>query len=140
MTIRTFTGLANTRRGQTQQLNHAFHGMAEDMKRRAVAAADCDQPTTLPAALRVIESLQQQLADAQALIDDMRAQANSDVPAESAPERRLSGYWDSKMVAEMSGVAVCTICRNAKSLGGIKLGGDWVFPKNTTYGIKRQQK
>ena len=80
--------------------------------------------------------LWQRLADAEALIAEMRAYANSDEPAAAKP----SAYWDSKRVARESNVAVCTICRNADKLGGTKLGGDWVFPVGTTYGKQRRRK
>jgi len=44
-------------------------------------------------------------------------------------------------VAEKSGVAICTICRNADKLGGTQLAsGDWVFPVGTTYGRRRKAK
>jgi hypothetical protein len=136
--INRFSPLGTTRAGQTAQVNHAFKGLAADMKRKqAVAAPDCDEPQTLEQAKRVIAHLQSQLADAQALIDEMRATANSDAPAAVTSSTK---FWDSKRMAKESGVAICTICRNAESLGGIKLGGDWLFPAGTTYGKKRTRK
>jgi len=137
---RRFTGIADTQKGRTRQITKAYKGMADDLNhRRAVAAVDCDQPTTLPAALMVIEALKQQLADAQNLIDDMRAQANSDAPAGSAAAMIKS--WSTKTVADKSGVAICTIIRNVDKLGGWQLdSGDWRFPVGTTYGRRRKAK
>jgi hypothetical protein len=84
----------------------------------------------------LVASLQNQLADAQRLIEEMRAQANSDAPVATVGTAK---YWDTKRMAKESGVAICTICRNADALGGIKLGGDWLFPAGTTYGKKRKR-
>jgi len=136
MTSRHYLNLAATQSGRTRQIAKGYRGLAEDMKRRQSDQADCDQPQTLEEALRVIASLQQQLADAQTLINDMRGQANSDAPAEAG-----SQSWSTKTVADKSGVAICTIIRNVDVLGGWQLeSGDWRFPVGTTYGRRRKAK
>lgn len=133
-----FAGLGKTQMGRSAQINRGYKGMADEMKRKKQAVdVDCDEPQTLPDALRLIAHLRNQLADAQAIIEDMRTQANGDHNAES--DQKV-GYWDSKRVAKESNVAVCTICRNAAEMGGIKLGGDWLFPAGTTYGRRRKTK
>lgn len=133
-----FTGLAATQRGRTGQVAKAFKGLAADMKRRqTIESPDCDEPQALDAAKRVIVALQQQLADAETLIDEMRAAANSDAPAATADTVHL---WNTARVARESHVAVCTICRNVDLLGGIRVGKDWLFPVGTTYGRKRKAK
>ena len=137
MTSRAFTGLATTRTGQTKQIDKAFKGMAAELKRRqAVQTADCDEPQSIEQYKLLVASLQNQLADAQALIEEMRTQANSDAPVATVSTAK---YWDTKRMAKESGVAVCTICRNADVLGGIKMGGDWLFPAGTKYGKKRHR-
>ncbi|MBA3948124.1 MAG: hypothetical protein H0X37_26690 [Herpetosiphonaceae bacterium] len=136
-TTSRFGALSKTQAGRTGQINRAYKGLAEDMKRKAIAVPDCDQPQTLEQALRVIVDLQSKLADAQNLIEDMRANANSDAPVATTSTAK---YWDTKRVAKESGVAICTICRNVDVLGGFKLGGDWLFSVGTTYGKKRKRK
>lgn len=136
MTMTNFTGLGTTRTGQTKQVNRGYKGLAADMKRKQSVAVE-PVPMTAAQYECIITDLRQQLADAQALIAEMRAQANGDAPAAAISTTK---YWDSKTVAEKSGVAVCTICRNADTLGGMKLGGDWLFPAGTTYGHKRNRK
>lgn len=137
-TARAYSGLAATRTGQSKQVDKAFKGMADELKRRkAVQAADCDQPQTLEQAQRVIASLQNQLADAQRLIEDMRAQANSDAPVATVSSTK---YWSTERMAKESGVAICTICRNADALNGIMVGGVWLFPAGIKYGKKRNRK
>ena len=130
------TSLARTLTGRTRQITNAYRGMADEMKRKQSVVIE-DVPMTIQQYECIIEDLRQQLADAEALIQDMRRQANSDAPA-AAPSS--TKYWDSKRVAKESKVAVCTICRNADTLGGIKLGGDWLFPAGTTYGKRRKSK
>lgn len=139
MTTRTFTGLADTATGRTRQITKAYKGLADDLKRRSAGQpADCDEPQTLKQAKLVIASLRNQLADAQTLIDEMRAQANSDA---AAPVVTTSASWTTKTVAEKSNVAICTIIRNADNLGGWQLqSGDWLFPVGTTYGRRRKAK
>lgn len=133
----TFIHLAATRNGQTQQINRAYKTMAADLKCKAVQAPDCDDPSTLShkQLVSLVLSLQNQLADALALLEEGRTAAYSD-----ASVTGTTAYWDSKHVADESGVAVCTICRNAKELGGTKLAGDWLFPVGTTYGRRRKSK
>ena len=133
--------VGSTLRGRTSQITRAYRGMADEMKhKKAVQAADCDQPQTLEQALRVIADLQNRLADAQTLIEEMRAAANSDQPDVPAVASSKPKYWDTKRVAKESGVAICTICRNVEALGGFMMDGGWWFPANTTYGKKRSRK
>lgn len=137
---RAFTGVAATRTGQTGQVNRAFKGMADEMKSKKVdQLADSDHLNRLThrQLVSLVFSLQNKLIEKQATVDEMRAEANSDAPIAAASTAK---YWDTKRMAKESGVAVCTICRNADTLGGIKLGGDWLFPAGTTYGKKRQRK
>lgn len=135
---RSFTGIAATKSGQSQQLDRIFKNMARNLKsRNAAQPVELDEPQTLADAKRVIAHLRNQLADAQNLIDDMRAQANSDAPTVTASTE----FWDTATVARKSGnVSISTICRNAVALGGTKLGGDWMFPVGTTYGKRRKSK
>lgn len=135
MTVRMFNDLGKTRAGQSRQINRAFSGLADELERRRAANIE-DAPMTAAQYERRIADLEQKLADAEALISEMRAYANGDEPAAVKP----TTYWDSKRVARESHVAVCTICRNADKLGGTKLGGDWVFPVGTTYGKQRRRK
>jgi hypothetical protein len=145
-----FTGLAATQRGRTGQVAKAFKGLAADLKNKQVFNPDCDEPQTLEAAKRVIVALQQQLADAEALIAEMRAASNSDAPAATADAEANSDapaatadtvhLWNTARVARESHVAVCTICRNVDLLGGIRVGKDWLFPVGTTYGRRRKRK
>jgi hypothetical protein len=138
-TTSRFTGLAATQRGRTQQVNKAFRGIAEDLKnRKAVQTADCDEPQTVEQYKLLVARLRNQLADAQALIDEMRASANSEAPA--AEVVTSAKLWSTERVAKESHVAICTICRNADLLGGIKIGKDWLFPAGTTYGRRRKRK
>src|SRR6185503_3779239 len=109
MTTRHFTGLAATRTGQTKQVNKAYKGLAADLKRKQSVAVKA-VPMTAKQYECLIADLRQQLADAEALITEMRKHANSDAPAVAVSTAK---YWDSKRVAKESGVAVCTICRNA---------------------------
>lgn len=133
-----FTGLAATETGRTRQIAKAFHGMAEDMKTRAVASADCDEPKTLAQAKRVIASLRNKIAEYEDLLNEIRAEANSDAPT---PAVTSSKSWTTKTVAEKSGVAISTIIRNVDKLGGWQLqSGDWMFPVGTTYGRRRKSK
>lgn len=135
-----YTGLAATHQGRTRQITKAYKGIADDLKRsRAGQPADCDQPQTLEDALRRIAFLEQQLADAQTLIEEMRGQANSDASVEAVAESGKS--WSTKTVADKSGVAICTIIRNVDTLGGWQLeSGDWRFPVGTIYGRRRKAK
>lgn len=137
MTVQQFSGLAKTAAGRTAQITRAYRGIADEMARKQTPAPDGDTLDTLtPKQLRaLVRALQDKLADAQAAIDDMRASANGghDVPATAVD------YWDTRRVARESHVAICTICRNATALSGIKLGGDWVFPVGTKYGGKRKR-
>ena len=130
------TSLARTYQGHTRQINRAFLGMADELERNAVILEDV--PMTAQQYECIIEDLRQKLADAEALINDMRAIANSD--GTDTVSGNPTKYWDSKRVAKESKVAICTICRNADILGGTKLGGDWLFPVGTTYGKKRKGK
>lgn len=133
---RSFNGLGATRSGQSAQVAKAFRGMAAEMEAKQVDAADCDEPQTIEQYRWLVASLQAKLADAQALIDEMRATANSDAPAAAVTGNLI----DSATLARKSGVAVCTICRHAAELGGIKMAGDWLFPASVTYGRKRKRK
>jgi len=128
-----FGSLAATQRGRTDQITRAYLGAAEELKHKQEAVKTV--PMTPFQYECLITDLRQQLADARHIINEMRDQANSDAPAVVTGK-----YEDSKTVARRSGVAVCTICRNADSLGGMKLGGDWLFPAGTTYGKKRERK
>lgn len=131
-----FNGLAATQTGRTAQLTRAYKTMAADMKRRQSAQpVDIDEPQTLADALRLITALRQQLADAQAAIDDMRKASNGEV---TVSESATADYWTTAQVARKSNVAICTICRNAGTLGGRKVGSDWFFPVGTTYGRRRK--
>lgn len=130
-----YAGFGATRSGQSKQVNKALRGMADDMKRKQSVAVRA-VPKTAKQYECVITDLRQQLAEALALIKDMRASVNGDTPAAAD----VSGFIDSATLARKSGVAVCTICRNADKLGGIKLGGDWLFPATATYGRKRKAK
>ena len=134
MTVHQFAGLGKTFSGRTTQIARGYRGMADEMARKQAAAPEDDAPQTLEAAKRVIAYLEQKLADAEALIEEMRADANEGIPSGAS-----GTYWDSKRVARESNAAVCTICRNADVLGGIKLGGDWLFPAGTVYGKKRKR-
>lgn len=135
-----YARLGATRRGQTKQVNHAYSGMADEMKRRAAQAADCDDLSSLShqQLVNLVLSLQNQLADAQNLIDEMRAEANGSAPLQA----ETSGdYWTTKMVAEESGKCIATITRNAESLGGWQLqSGHWLFPVGTKYTGRRSRK
>ncbi len=132
-TTRGFIGLAATANGRAKQINRGFRGLAADIeRRRAGQAVEPDAPQTLDHALRLIAQLRNQLVDAQATIDDLRAGLNSDSAVVS------EAMWDTATVARKSGVAISTICRNADKLGGKKLGGDWLFPVGTTYGRRRK--
>lgn len=133
---RSFTGLGATRSGQSAQVAKAFKGMAAEMEAKQVDAADCDEPQTIEQYRWLVASLQAKLADAQALIDEMRAVANSDAPAAAVTD----GLISTADLAEKSGVSVSTICRHAEELGGIKMAGDWLFPASVTYGRKRKRK
>lgn len=136
MTTRHYTGLSATQRGITDQLTRGYKGHAADLKHKQSVAVE-SVPITAAQYECIITDLRQQLADAQTLIAEMRSHANGDAPAAAISTAK---YWDSKTVAKKSGVAVCTICRNADTLGGMKLGGDWLFPAGTTYGHKRNRK
>ncbi len=133
---RAFNGLGATRSGQSRQVAKAFKGLAADMARKQVINPDCDEPQTIEQYKLLVASLQARLADAQALIDEMRAEANSDAPAAAATGQLI----DSATLARKSGVSVSTICRHAEELGGTKMAGDWLFPAATTYGRKRKPK
>ena len=133
---RSFNGLGATRSGQSQQVAKAYRGMAAEMEAKQVDAADCDEPQTIEQYRWLVASLQAKLADAQALIDEMRATANSDTPAAATTGKLI----DSATLARKSGVSVSTICRHAAELGGTKMAGDWLFPSGTTYGRRRKAK
>lgn len=136
-TTRGFTGLAATTNGRTKQIARGFRGLAADIeRRRSRQPVEPAAPQSLEQALRVIDALRSQLADAQDTIDSLRAQLNSDSASPVASE----AMWDTATVARKSGVAISTICRNADTLGGKKLGGDWLFPAGTTYGRRRKSK
>lgn len=136
-TTSRFGALSKTQAGRTGQINRAYKGLADDMKRKTIAVPDCDQPQSLEQALRVIADLQNKLVDAQNLIEDMRANANSDTPVATV---NTTKYWSTERMAKESGVAVCTICRNAEALNGVKVGGVWLFPAGIKYGKKRKRK
>lgn len=136
MTQAPYAGIAATRAGQAKQVTKAFRGIATELKRKQINQLDdSDHLNSLShrQLVGLVLSLQNQLADAQALLEESRTAAYSDAPA-------AIKYDDCKTVAKRSGVAICTICRNADTLGGIKLGGDWLFPTGTTYGKRRQRK
>lgn len=137
-TSRGFAGLSTTTKGRTDQLNRVYRGMADEMKRNQAEQSDYDDLSALSAhqLRRLVIKLQQDLADAHALLEDMRAHENGDQFA--AVGKKVS-YWDTARVARESGKSIATICRNAKELGGIKLGSDWVFPSGTRYGGKRKK-
>lgn len=141
MNYSRYAGRAATEQGRSRQINRGYRGMADEMKRRAAGQpADCDDLSDLsPQQLvNLVVSLQQQLADAQNLINEMRAEANGDLPVQAADK---SEYWTTKMVAEKSGKCIATITRNAESLGGWQLeSGDWLFPVGTQYAGKRSRK
>lgn len=135
-----YAGLGATRRGQAKQVNRAFSGMADEMKRRSAQVEDCDDLSSLShqQLVNLVVSLQQQLADAQSLIDEMRSEANGSA---SLQAEASGDYWTTKMVAEKSGKCIATITRNAQSLGGWQLAsGDWLFPVGTKYAGRRKRK
>lgn len=139
-TTSRFSDLGGTQRGRTDQITRAYRGAADEMKyKQAVQPADCDQPQTLEQALRVIADLQNKLADAQNLIDDMRAAVYSNAPAAAV---NVSRYWNTQRVLKESNVrAVSTITRHAVELGGIQMAdGDWLFPEGTVYKSQRKRK
>lgn len=132
------SSVASTLRGRTDQITRGYRGMADEMKNKHVVDVDCDQPQTLEDALRVIAHLKNKLAEAEDQRNADRAAAYSDAPAAVT---HVSKYWDTKRVAKASGnVAISTITRHALDLGGIKLGGDWVFPEGTVYKGQRKRK
>jgi len=141
MTSTRYSGLAATQQGRTRQMSRSYRGMADEIeRRRAERAEDCDDLSSLShqQLTNLVISLRQQLTDAQNLIDEMRAEANGSTPVQAESS---GDYWTTKMVAEKSGVAICTIIRNVDTLGGWQLqSGDWLFPIGTTYGRRRKAK
>lgn len=138
-TVRGHSPLAATLSGRTRQITAGYNGLADRLKRARAAQAQAGCPDDLAALTRdqlqaLVVSLQAKLEGALATIEDLRALANRDaaLPADA--------MWDTATVARKSGVNVSTICRNAQRLGGIKLGGDWMFPSGTTYGRRRAAK
>lgn len=129
------TALGRTLNGRKQQIDKAFNGIAANIKHRQ-AEAPADAPLSASQYRAIIADLEQQLADAGALIEEMRRSANSDAPAAISSTR----YWSAKRVSKESNCAICTVCRNAVELGGVKIGADWMFPTGTTYGGRKRGK
>lgn len=128
------TGLVDTYVGVLKQVNRAYRGQGKEIARRNAGKLDDCQPKTLEEALRVIEAKNHIIADLRAsLVDKKRADHKAVIRSGNTEPK----YWDTATMCAKSGCVVSTITRNAKELGGIKLGGKWMFPVGHPYSKKR---